>query len=127
MENEKIVVFGIGSNTNDRESKIRDAIEELRTLLPDMQVSYTFNTASYNGIGSEYMNVVALATTKLQQERLHTFVKAFEWQIGRDQNHESEGLVDIDIDIVCYNGEVIKPQDYNQPEFQQALSSLTKQ
>ncbi len=121
------IIFGISSNADDRETKISEAIEEVTALIPDLKVSQSFTASSYNNIGPEYMSVVAIGQCDIDLKRLHTFVKAFEWQLGRDNNTEPQtGIITIDIDIVTFDGDILKPNDYNQPAFQNALTSLSK-
>ncbi len=119
------IIFGISSNDTDRQVKVHDAVEELRTLFPNLQTSESYFSPCYNNAGPEYLALVARGESELPLERLEVFVKAFEWNLGRDRSTESNGVVAIDIDIVCYDNEILKTCDYENPGFKQALNSLT--
>lgn len=119
------IVFGISSNAEDRETKIHDAIEEIKALIPDLKTSDAYSSACYNNLGPEYLAVVAKGDTEISADRLEVFVKAFEWNLGRDRDAESNGIVIIDIDIVVYDDEILKTVDYESTGFAQALASIS--
>ena len=119
------IVFGISSNAEDRETKIHDAIEEIKALIPDLKTSDAYSSPCYNDSGPEYLAVVAKGDTEISADRLEVFVKAFEWNLGRDRDAESNGIVIIDIDIVVYDDEILKTVDYESTGFAQALASIS--
>ena len=119
------IVFGISSNAEDRETKIHDAIEEIKALIPDLKTSDAYSSPCYNNLGPEYLTVVAKGDTEISADRLEVFVKAFEWNLGRDRDAESNGIVIIDIDIVVYDDEILKTVDYESTGFAQALASIS--
>ena len=118
------IVFGISSNAEDRETKIHDAIEEIKALIPDLKTSEAYSSPCYNNAGPDYLAVVAKGDTEIPADRLEVFVKAFEWNLGRDRDAESNGIVNIDIDIVVCDDKILKPVDYESQGFAHALSSF---
>lgn len=118
------VIFSISSNTPDREQKIHEAIEEMKALFPDIKTSAAYTSAAFNGRDPEYMTVAATADTDLPFDRLTTFTKAMEWQIGRSADDSKIGLITIDIDIIVYDGTVIKQRDLAHEPFAEALNSI---
>jgi len=118
------VIFSIGSNAEDRQIKVSEAVDELHSLVGDLRVSECFESPSYNGMGPDYVNVVAVGHSELPCDRLDVFCKAFEWQLGRDRDTECDGIVAVDIDIVVYDEKILKPLDYKQPEFISAMNVL---
>lgn len=118
------VIFSISSNTPDREQKIHEAIEEMKALFPDIKTSAAYTSAAFNGRDPEYMTVAATADTDLPIDRLTTFTKAMEWQIGRSADDSKIGLITIDIDIIVYEGTVIKQRDLAHEPFAEALNSI---
>ena len=120
------VVFGISSNADDREIQIHNAAEEIKAFIPGLIVSDAYSSPCYNNAGPDYLATVAVGTTEFPVDRLEVFIKAFEWNLGRDRSSENNGIVSIDIDIVVFDGEILKPIDYNSEGFRQALDSIQK-
>lgn len=118
------VIFSISSNDTDREAKVHDAVEELRSLFPELKTSDAFTSADYTGQGPEYLAVAASAETEFPLDRLKIFVKAFEWNVGRDPEAAPSPIVPIDIDIVSYGDQILKPHDLDQSAFREAIASL---
>lgn len=118
------ILISISSNTPDREQKIHEAIEEMRALLPDIQTAPPYTSPSFSGRGPEYMTVAAIAHTDLPIDRLHTFTKAFEWQIGRSPQDSETGEIPVDIDIVGFNDTILKPRDMAHAPFAEAIAAL---
>ncbi len=118
------IIFSISSNSTDRQKKIHDGIEELRTLIPNLKYSEPFTSDCFDGNGLEYLTVAAKGETSFGIDRIEVFIKAFEWNIGRDRDNEKDGVVNIDIDIVACDGKILKPRDYKAPGFQKALKTI---
>ncbi len=51
------------------------------------------------------------------QQELNSAFKAYERACGRDEECRSKGLVPIDLDIVMWNGDVVREKDYKQQFF----------
>lgn len=118
------VIFSISSNDTDREAKVHDAVEELRPLFPELRTSEAFAGPDYTGQGPEYLTVAASAETDFSLDRLKVFVKAFEWNVGREPEADTSAIVTIDIDIVSYGDQILKTRDLEQPAFREAIASL---
>lgn len=61
---------------------------------------------------SMYCNVVGKGSTDLTYQQLRNAVKEIERSMGRSAEATSEGIIPIDIDILQYDTEKFKPQDW---------------
>ena len=80
-----------------------------------------------NAIGGEcgiYLNAVAIVETEKRLEDMESFLKATETILGRVRGLESKGLVQIDLDLVEWNGNVLRPKDAARPYYVDCLNSL---
>ena len=57
---------------------------------------------------------------------LSSLLKETEKACGRTPESKSTGLIPIDIDLLQYDGTILKPEDMNTAHVRQALSSLIK-
>ena len=59
-----------------------------------------------------FYNQVACFTTPLTASQVRECLKKIERDHGRTADDKARGIVKIDIDLLCYDGEVLKPQDW---------------
>lgn len=125
-ENEPLheVVVSLGSNEHPRCRRIEEAIAAMRSLLSDCEVSDIYETPEIHGIGDPYMNAVLSGRTRMDQVELERFSKQYEIEVGRDVMARKEGRVPIDIDIVIWDGTVVRPKDYAQSFFKIGYTAL---
>lgn len=71
-----------------------------------------------------YLNRAALLQTSLDKETLIKEFKRIEHQHGRTSSSKQNGRIPLDIDLLIYDNEIIKPNDLNKNYVQQALKSL---
>lgn len=115
------VVISLGSNTCDSRQLISRAIHELLPELIALTEPYSDSTG--------YLNVVARLLTPITYDALRARFKIMERQAGRKPGSKGEGGVPLDIDIVIFEGEVMRSKDVNQAYFKhgaQLLSLTTK-
>lgn len=108
-------IISIGSNFGNREKNVRNAIEWLSSNddVIIIKRSDIYETPEVYGNGSAYINAVAEIGTSLSLGLLTDRVKKFEISSGRNSECRDLGLVPIDIDIVVWNQEVIRPKDFS--------------
>ena len=106
-------VFSIGSNIGDRKTSVEAGIEWLSGILEDFCASPVYATPDCHGGSREYLNAVAKGSTRLNPLQLEEMCKVFEWSCGRDSEAREKGKVPIDIDLVVYDGHVLRPKDFS--------------
>jgi 2-amino-4-hydroxy-6-hydroxymethyldihydropteridine diphosphokinase len=96
-----LVTVSIGSNI-DPEHNIRRAIEELRVVFGELELSPVYQTEAVGFDGDDFLNlVVSFKTDKPVQTVAHE-LKSIEDQIGRDRSQArfSARLIDLDL-LTC--------------------------
>lgn len=112
MRASKEALFCIGSNCGDREANVVSALDWLSGLLIDFRHSPIYASPDCLGGKREYLNAVAIGKSDLTPERLNALCKEFEFSQGRDFKAREQGEVPVDVDIVVYDGKVLKERDY---------------
>lgn len=118
------VVLSLGSNHGDRKANVLSAVEWAEAILDFCCVSSVYETEEIHGKGSPYYNCVIGGTVDVSYENLTESTKRYELDNGRDSRARNAGLVPIDIDIVVWDGEVIRPLDYSQNFFKKGYSEI---
>lgn len=111
------VVLSIGSNMSPRKERVAAALSRMCGVLDDAAVSDIYETPEIYGTGRPYMNAVIAGKTNLTADELKSLTKHIELVSGRDAAARKRGDVPVDIDIVIWNGEVARPNDYRQTFF----------
>lgn len=75
--------------------------------------------------GSLYLNRVAIARSPLGVAELNALFKRIEQAVGRRPEDKANGRIAIDIDLIQWNDEVLKPDDLRREYVANALSVLT--
>jgi 2-amino-4-hydroxy-6-hydroxymethyldihydropteridine diphosphokinase len=76
------------------------------------------------GYPEVYLNAVASGETTVTVEDMQIFLKQSETTLGRNRAQRSKGLVAIDLDLVEWNKETLRPKDAAQSYYQACLVSL---
>lgn len=118
------VVMSLGSNEHPRCGRIMEAISAMRVLLSHCKVSGIYETPEIHGCGDPYMNAVLSGRTSMDRTDLERFSKQYEVEAGRDALARKEGRVPIDVDIVIWDGTVVRPKDYAQSFFKIGFTAL---
>ena len=71
-----------------------------------------------------YRNAVVVVFTPMDYEALVKASKGIEFDMGRTPQTREQGLVPIDIDVVTFNDEVKKPNDYNAYYFKMGIERM---
>ena len=75
----------------------------------------------------KYMNAVISGFTDIPFETLNASLKEYELSHGRDSESRRRGEVPIDIDIVKWNGNIIRPRDYSADYFRKGLAEIEQE
>lgn len=117
--NDSVEVFlSVGSNCGNRHSQVESGIGWLRDLLLNVKVSSIYSTGDCHGGPRDYYNAVVKGLTSMKIEDLDLMCKVFESNHGRTPDARSQGDVPIDIDVVVFDNEIIRPKDFRQKFFQ---------
>lgn len=111
--------IGLGSNTPDRETRVRDAIAHISTVLISPEVSSLYETPAISGDGTTYTNAVIHGLTNLSSDQLVTFLK--DWESLQERTPDA---VTIDLDLVIYDGRILRPVDFDRHYFNRGYCEL---
>lgn len=109
-------ILSLGSNVADRERILLEALDSLGCRVDKATEPYSDDHG--------YMNIVAAVSTGLDAAALRSHFKEVESKFGRCPGSKTPGDVELDIDIVIFNGEIIRSSDFDQPYFQKGYSKL---
>lgn len=114
------VILSIGSNCGDRRANVSQSLAWLSTQegVSIIQISDIYETPELHGVGNPYINGVVKINTLLGYDALQNRCKDYEISTGRDNECRAKGMVPIDIDIVIWNNEILRPKDYSCEFFQ---------
>ncbi|MBB4037858.1 2-amino-4-hydroxy-6-hydroxymethyldihydropteridine diphosphokinase [Dysgonomonas hofstadii] len=119
-------LLSIGTN-EDREANLALCHQMLNDLFEEINYSETSITSPY-GITykNDFLNQLAVIYTNKEKEKIALSLKEIEKKIGRKEEDKVKGIVKIDIDLVIWNDEVLKPGDISRSYITELLPSLQK-
>lgn len=118
------IIIALGSNELP-ELHMEEATAELNNLFSSIHWSpavYTEPIACLRPF--PFLNRVAIAETSLDVEELHNVFKVLEKKLGRLSTSKQTGIIPIDIDLIQWNQQLLKPNDYDRVYVQEALRWL---
>lgn len=121
------VILSLGSNLQQSagEESVIKALAMLTTISTSMVIcSGIYLTRPHSGIGSDYTNAVVSITATLAVSELEELLKRYEAAEGRTPEARAAGRVPIDVDVVVYDGEIIRRRDYCRPFFRRGFRQL---
>lgn len=129
------VLISVSCNCGDRIKNCQDALAWLASVLKDAVSSSVYETEDIsckNNSGSsashpekpKYMNAVVSGYSDIPFEPLNENLKAYELGHGRDSEARRKGEVPIDLDIVTWNHEILRPRDYAADYFRKGLTEI---
>lgn len=119
-----IILLSIGSNTFAK-TNIDKAKRMLTFLFPDIVFSEPVLTEPDDDNYSYlFRNVLAKANTDMSPEEVIDKIKQTERAVGRSPRDKYLKRMIIDIDLIQYDGRLLRPQDFERPFVQQLLQTL---
>lgn len=119
-------LISIGSN-EDKEANLVLCRKLLHDYFTDITFSDTSITSPYGAnYQNDFLNQLAIVNTEKQQEEVSKILKTLEKKMGRTPSDKKNGVVKIDIDLIIWNNEVIKPEDMPRSYIADLLPSLYK-
>lgn len=118
------VIVGLGSNL-DKEKNIEIAGRLLSGYFISIRFSETVYTEPVEiDTPSLFLNQVAIALTPDSPDKIIAVFKQMEIFMGRKQGDKAKGNIPIDIDLLQWNDQILKPQDLQRPYVQSALAGM---
>mgnify|MGYP004442647065 FL=1 len=112
-------VICLGSNIPNRAEMIRLAISKVEAEYPSgIAVSHIYETPAIDGVSPNYSNAVMMLDSTHDYEQTQLQLKCIEREMGRTAQSKATGIVEIDLDVVMFNGTVMRPKDFNRNYFQ---------
>lgn len=129
------ILISVSSNCGDRIKNCEDALAWLASVLKNTFSSSVYetediscrNNSAYSASHPEkpkYMNAVFSGYSYIPFEKLNENLKSYELQHGRDSEARRKGRVPIDLDIVKWNHEILRPRDYAADYFRKGLTEI---
>lgn len=107
------MILSLGSNSLDREWQMKQAIKQIKQLFTKVVLSEIYEVGAHNGIDAPYLNAVAVASTSMTLDEVSVVCKQWETICGRTPASKLQGVIPIDIDVVVWNGEIVRETDYS--------------
>lgn len=121
----------LASNSNAAEH-IAEAYERLKKIFPlkirfsENQESFAVNKKNIMDEKCTYLNAICQAYTELPLDSVQLILKVMEAEMGRKRGLKAKGLVVIDLDLVEWNGKILRPRDVAQSYYQDCLKCLNQ-
>lgn len=116
------ILLSIGSNTFAK-TNIDKAKRMLLYLFPNIVFSDPIlSEPEDDNFKYLFRNILACFTTDMNLDELNSKIKLTERAVGRTSRDKYQGKVIIDIDILMYGDDAIRPQDLEKEYIQQLLA-----
>ncbi len=118
------ILLTIGSNTFAK-TNIDKAKRMLKFIFPDIMFSEPILTEPEEERYSYlFRNILAVVDTDMRPDEVINKIKQTERAVGRTPRDKYLGKVVIDIDLVKYGNEILRPQDYEREYVQRLLATM---
>ncbi len=124
METSIPCTIGLGSNTDDREYQISQAIEHLQGSLSHCDVSSVYESEAFNGKDKPYLNAVVHGYSDMSYDDVIKDLKTWEADHGRSHVATVGGVIPIDLDLVIWDSRIMRPKDFERHYFNQGYREL---
>lgn len=118
------ILLSIGSNTY-AENNIRKAKKLLRKQFSEISFSENCQSKPY---GEKYkrpfLNLLAIFRSENSIEEVNVLLKEIEKTMGRKTEDKEKGKVVIDIDMIRYDNEILKPKDFERSYIRDLIAFL---
>lgn len=117
-------IISLGSNSSDSDFQIEQAIDHLCQHFDKCEVSSIYETQDVKNSSVNYLNTVVHGYTTQSQDEVAKFLKEWEEANERTLTEEASGLVNIDLDLVVWNGRIIRQNDFMSNYFNRGYREL---
>lgn len=115
-------IISLGSNVPDKKRILLHAITALGVNV--IEATPPYMDPEDNDNRKPYLNIVALIETTMDFDSLLDSFKKQETEAGRTPAGKISGEIPLDIDIVVFNDNIIRPEDYRRPYFTRGYRML---
>ena len=121
------ILVSLGSNIYSKQN-----IDKARRMLAHYFPDVIFTPAVITIEDSEektfpFRNVLAVFNSELPHEEIIQKLKSIEYAMGRQPKDKESGKVIIDIDLLQYGDEILRPEDYEKEYVQALLTQFVNQ
>ncbi len=116
--------ISLGSNSPDKESQIKKAVDHICEYLKNCSISSVYETEAINGKDDAYLNAVIIGSTNADYESVNKYLKDWEAECGRTKSDSQNGVVVIDLDLVIWDEHIKRPKDFERLYFNQGYREL---
>lgn len=117
-------LLSIGTNEN-KEANLALCHQLLNNVFEEIHYSETSITEPYGvKYHNDFLNQLAIAYTEKGKEDICQRLKKIEKEMGRNASDKETGMVIIDIDLVIWNEEILKPTDITRSYIADLLPTL---
>ncbi len=118
------IIIALGSNTNPKQN-MEAACGAVELLLPGIRWSDAVYTAPEACINpSLFLNRVGVAYTSLSAAELIRHFKQIERALGRVSASKHQGIIPMDIDLLQWNDDRLKPDDLQRGYIKEGIRQL---
>jgi 2-amino-4-hydroxy-6-hydroxymethyldihydropteridine diphosphokinase len=111
----------MGSNWQ-AEGQLQAARTRLVSQFPDIRFGRQMVTEAIGrGYLSPFLNQMARFTTFLPSDEVHNLLKQMEFDLGRRPADKSCGIVKMDADLLSYDEDILKPEDFKRDYIREEL------
>lgn len=122
--NQHYCTLCLGSNFN-RHTRIDQARRALAFHFPTIRFGEEMETKAIGcGFLSPFSNQLAQFTTALSQEEIRSILKSIEKENGRLPEDKAQGIVKLDIDLLMYDDQILKPKDMEKDFIRQGMKAF---
>lgn len=116
--------LSVGSNFGSKKDNVARALDWLRNTLVNTRCSSIYETPEIHGYGPSYFNAVIEGLTDMPLSKFNYTLKDYEIKSGRTPEAKERKEVIIDLDIVMWDSEVIRPEDFKRQFFQKGYQEI---
>lgn len=117
-------VICIGSN-EDKEANIASSRLLLSKIFSNIVYSETCITKPYGrNYENDFINQLGIIHTEQTKDEVSLILKSIEIEMGRTSLDKEEGIVIIDIDLIIWNDEILKPEEMARTYIKNILTTL---
>lgn len=121
------IFLGLGSNL-DKEKNMARAGDYLCARFLSLRCSPAVYTSPVGCPGAEpFLNQVAVAYTPFGPDEVRHILKQIETALHRTPADKQNGTIPIDIDLLRWNDQVLKPGDWERPYIVDGIRSLLRE
>jgi 2-amino-4-hydroxy-6-hydroxymethyldihydropteridine diphosphokinase len=114
----------MGSNIHGT-ARLEAARRALSAMFPDIRYGRLLLTEAVGtGYLSPFSNQMAAFSTSLSADEVHACFKQLEHEAGRRPEDKARGIVPLDVDLLVYDGTVLKPEDLQRNYIRQEMKAF---